>query len=216
MAAFKTHYNVGALSSILLFVPLGISINLPLEYILISSLISIFASLFPDIDIPTSKIARYLFFVLSFLISALLGFYIFELFALHLVVVFCIFTFIIISFLLPKLLIRLTYHRGMVHSIPMCAFLVFAIVIFCEDYLLLDSLISWIFGMAFGYGFFIHLLLDEMYSINILGLRVKKSFGSAIKFYDKNEPFYSVLLYVFIVFEIPYLPSFPIDFLEAL
>jgi hypothetical protein len=41
-----------------------------------------------------------------------------------------------------------------------------------------------------------------------MGIRLKKSFGTAIKFYDKKEIFASILLYIVIILEYKHLPSF--------
>lgn len=60
--------------------------------------------------------------------------------------------------------------------------------------------------MFFIGGFLIHLLLDEIYSIDLAGTRLKKSFGTAIKLYDKNNYFTSTLVYIILLVEILFLP----------
>lgn len=37
-------------------------------------------------------------------------------------------------------------------------------------------------------GYLVHLLLDEIYSVDITGRRLKASFGTALKFFDKRYP----------------------------
>ena len=41
--------------------------------------------------------------------------------------------------------------------------------------------------------------MDEIISLNALGLSIKKSLGSALKLYDKNNPFGTLFLYAAIV-----------------
>lgn len=41
----------------------------------------------------------------------------------------------------------------------------------------------------------IHLLLDEIYSVNVYGLRLKKSAGSAFKFFERKKPVQYACLY---------------------
>ncbi len=46
--------------------------------------------------------------------------------------------------------------------------------------------------------FLVHLLLDELVSLNALGISIKKSFGTALKLYDKHNIYGSISLYVLI------------------
>lgn len=80
---------------------------------------------------------------------------------------------------------KLSVHRGMFHSIP--ANLIAAEV----TYLFYPSdniIVKWLMAGAIAIGFFSHLLLDEIYSIGWSGAlpKVKKSFGTAIKFWGKE------------------------------
>lgn len=80
---------------------------------------------------------------------------------------------------------KLSVHRGMFHSIP--ANLIAAEI----TYLFYPSdnvRVKYIMAGAIAVGFFSHLLLDEVYSIGWSGPipKVKKSFGTAIKFWGKE------------------------------
>lgn len=57
---------------------------------------------------------------------------------------------------------------------------------------------SWLFGLFLFFGSLIHLLLDEIYSVNVFGLKVKKSFGTAIKFFERQKIWQYALLYLMI------------------
>lgn len=48
-------------------------------------------------------------------------------------------------------------------------------------------------------GFLIHLILDEIVSLNAFGMSFKKSLGSALKIYDKNNHLGSILIYIAII-----------------
>ncbi len=84
------------------------------------------------------------------------------------------------------LLGKLTVHRGMFHSIP-------ALIIASEATFLAyhnpDPKVRLLMAGGVALGFFSHLVLDEMYSVQWDGMRikVKKSSGSAIKFFGKNH-----------------------------
>ena len=84
-----------------------------------------------------------------------------------------------IRFGLAELLRRYTVHRGMFHSFVAAA-------IFGElTYLLLyddSNAVRWLIAGGVVLGFLSHLCLDEIYSVQWDGrLRVKKSFGTALK-----------------------------------
>jgi hypothetical protein len=40
----------------------------------------------------------------------------------------------------------------------------------------------------------VHLLLDELYSVDLSGLRIKRSFGTALKLTDWTQPLFSALM----------------------
>ena len=80
------------------------------------------------------------------------------------------------------LLGKLTVHRGMFHSIP--ALLISAELTFltyCSD----DLRVRILMAVGVGIGFLSHLVLDEMYSVQWDGAKVRlaKSSGSAMKFF---------------------------------
>ena len=45
-------------------------------------------------------------------------------------------------------------------------------------------------------GYMVHLVLDEIYSVDVLGTRVKRSFGTAVKFYDGRRIDHSIAMAV--------------------
>jgi len=86
--------------------------------------------------------------------------------------------FIVVKFGFGSLIQAFTKHRGMIHTIP------FAIL--CGQILFLTTagdIPSRILKAAgLSLGFLSHLLLDELYSVDIVKLNTKKSFGTALKF----------------------------------
>lgn len=93
---------------------------------------------------------------------------------------------------------RITVHRGVLHSIPFA--LIFAEIVFLflrpfgwRERLLL-ALAAWIGAMS-------HLILDEIYAVNFDGkkIRLKQSFGTAFKFWDRRFPMASGVAYLMVV-----------------
>jgi membrane-bound metal-dependent hydrolase YbcI (DUF457 family) len=89
-----------------------------------------------------------------------------------------------IRFGVAELIKRYTVHRGMWHSIPACAIAGLLAYLLCtgksEEVRVYKSL-----GVVLG--FMSHLLLDELYSVDLRGMRLKRSFGTAIKFWSKSR-----------------------------
>lgn len=86
----------------------------------------------------------------------------------------------------PSVLGRLTVHRGMFHSIP--ALLIASELTFL-GYYSNELRVRLLMAVAVGVGFLSHLVLDEMYSVQWNGVRIrlKKSAGSALKIMGKES-----------------------------
>lgn len=55
------------------------------------------------------------------------------------------------------------------------------------QYLEANELQSWLLGLFMSGGYVIHLTLDEIYSVDFTGVRIRRSFGSALKLLDFNQ-----------------------------
>ncbi len=92
--------------------------------------------------------------------------------------------FITVRYLLFYLFTRLTVHRGVFHSILATVFFIL-LGTNISFHLLQNSVLSaWLNGLFIGLGFIIHLILDEVYSVDLANIRLKRSFGTAIKLYN--------------------------------
>jgi hypothetical protein len=90
----------------------------------------------------------------------------------------CMAIYLIIRFGLAVLLKKYTVHRGMFHSLP--AALIAAEIAF----LVFDQENLWLRYYTAGavlIGFLSHLVLDELWSVDLRRVRLKKSFGTALK-----------------------------------
>ena len=81
---------------------------------------------------------------------------------------------------LRRVLSRLAKHRGISHSLPTCAVWGLATYLFYPSP---NHSLRLVMGLAVILGFFSHLLLDEICSVDLRGARVNKAFGTAIKFW---------------------------------
>lgn len=113
--------------------------------------------------------------------------------------------YIIIRFGVAEIFKRYTVHRGMWHSIPaaLIATLLAFLICSCEDIRLRAFK-----AIAVFIGFMSHLILDEIYSIDVRRVRVKKSFGTALKFWGTSlwgniSTYAKLILLLFVAFGDP-------------
>ena len=93
---------------------------------------------------------------------------------------------------------KVTVHRGMIHSIPM-AILVGEITFFAVTGTVEVRILK---AAALTMGYLSHLVLDEIYSIDSTGekLRLKKSFGTALKWTNPKQRGPVTIIYALIFF----------------
>ena len=60
-----------------------------------------------------------------------------------------------------------------------------------------DVLHAWLNGIFIALGFIVHLILDEVYSVDLFNSRMKKSFGTALKLFSHSNMPASALMAVF-------------------
>jgi hypothetical protein len=95
--------------------------------------------------------------------------------------------YLFIRYVLSQVFKRFTVHRGMFHSIPALLIAGLTTYLFYPS----DNARLRIFlGGAVMLGFLSHLVLDEMYSVDFMGVRLRtnKYAGSALKFFSKSWP----------------------------
>ncbi|WP_201529012.1 metal-dependent hydrolase [Psychrobacter frigidicola] len=107
-----------------------------------------------------------------------------------------------------KLFTRMTVHRGIIHSVPYMAILGLGLT--CLSYYSWHNTLSasWFYGLFLFGGAMVHLLLDEMYSVNLSGMTLKRSAGTAMKFYQHREKWWYLLLYSLLALLIYVAPPF--------
>ena len=179
MANFNVHLSVAASSSSIVAV-LGVNLNL-MDFSHAPWLIflGIVGGMLPDVDAVNSKPVRLLFNVLALLsataVLSILKNYVVSYQLVALAVGIYWFT----RYLVLASIKRFTVHRGIFHSV--LALLFFALLMVCiSDYAFKQSAsYAWLNGFFLGFGFLVHLLLDEMYSVDLSNRRMKKSFGTA-------------------------------------
>ncbi|HEB77778.1 MAG TPA: metal-dependent hydrolase [Methylothermaceae bacterium] len=188
MANFKVHLSgavlaSGAATTALLAIDLASQAQAPALFGL-----GVVGGLLPDIDADNSMPVRLVFSLLGLLgafaaIFYALGHYRFSIGEL---VVLGISAFAVLRFLVFELFLRLTEHRGVFHSLLAVVF--FGCLTTSLSYNLAQSppWLAWLHGLLLGGGYLVHLTLDELSGVDLLGGRLKRSFGTALKPFGRD------------------------------
>ncbi len=199
MANFNTHFAVGATSSaVITGVLLAMRVVEPTEAILAFA-IGTFGSLMPDIDADNSKAIDIGFTVISLLITILFVFSKSNIYSLVEMLIMAGVIFSTIRFGFIVIFRKLSRHRGIFHSIPVAFIWGVGTVIISYYFFRQDSLISWVYGIMITLGYIVHLILDEIYSVDLGNRRVKKSAGTALKFFSVRSNI-DAIKYIFVYF----------------
>ncbi|MDO4896495.1 MAG: metal-dependent hydrolase [Moraxella sp.] len=199
MANFRTHLTVGASISLAVAV-MGLGAGLyGLSTAVFGAVIGTIGSLLPDIDLRTSRPAKKGFAFAGVFLATLTAI----LYASHHVGTDAVVNalgvwavaYVLLKYVIFETFHRVTVHRGMLHSVPYMA--VFGLLVVYGSYygLKLTALVSWLFGLFLFIGALVHLLLDEWYSVNFWGFKLKKSSGTAFKFFESNKLTQYAVLY---------------------
>lgn len=219
MANYKTHRNIGIISSLIItsglyyYEKIYNGENIDIFNLSIMIIIGIIGSLIPDIDLKTStpsKIFKTFIYILSYFFS--FGYmysnkeYLIEQMNLDWIIINIIF--ILITLILATILVKFFQnqmrHRGIIHSIP---FALFSSIILFEILHLFNLNINisnfkfneLLISILYLTGFMTHLILDEIYSVDFRGKKIKKSFGTALKLFDKKNYYGTLIYYILII-----------------
>lgn len=210
MANFNTHISVAFVASGVAGLVLYKASMLSASEFLLSTIVGTIGGLLPDIDLDHAIPAKIGFNVVSLLAAFAMVIYISPQLSLLELMLAWILTYIIMRFGVFNLVNRFTVHRGIIHSVPYMA--IFALMLVYASFYGLKngSVFSWFLGLFLFFGALVHLILDEMYSVNVFGLSVKKSFGTALKFFDRHHIGWYVGLYAVLILMLVFAPPYHI------
>lgn len=195
MADFKAHTSVGTLWGLLLGTVSVISDFCSLIGGIVILFLAATSSAAPDIDSDTGRPRELVLSFLGIAIPIVLFFNISDSTSSENILAATLISFFLVRYILGYLLAKFTVHRGLWHSIPAA--------VLCSEitYLLFFDLpvkVRLLYALAVLGGFISHLLLDELYSVKVLALDTKRSFGTALKFTGSSK-LQTILLY-FLIF----------------
>lgn len=196
MADFKTHVTVAAILSAPLAASTFIMGFANMNEAILYALAGTLGGLLPDIDADDSAAIRLVFRLFGALVAGLAIAFGMDKLLHWQILALAIVSYLIVRFPIQWVFEQFTIHRGTLHSL--LANIMFAILAVPAAYHLfaLPAKTAWGIGVFVFLGATIHLVLDELYSIELSGMRIKRSFGTAMKLTDWGEPLASILLVV--------------------
>ncbi len=196
MANFATHLGVGTIASGMA-ATLAVATNMISQGDIITlALAGALGSVLPDIDLKDSRSSRIIFFALGLFLSFVVLFSVVSHYSIAELWAIWIGTFLAVRYIGHLLFHNFAVHRGVFHSILAALFFLMVTSAIFHVGLKADPRICWLTGLFMFFGYVVHLLLDEIYSVDFSGNRVKRSFGTALKLVENRDWAASFLMFV--------------------
>ena len=187
MANFPTHIGVGTVvSGALATVTLATDVVAPRDLVAVT-LAGVLGSVLPDIDLKDSRPSRAMFAGLAIFFSFAVLFSVESRYSIAEMLILWLGTLFLVRFVAGNVFHRFSYHRGIWHSLLAAAFSSFFTAAVFYWMLGRDESASWFAALFMMVGFLTHLILDEIYSVDVMDTRIKASFGTALKFIDAKH-----------------------------
>lgn len=194
MANFTTHVAAGIIGSgVLATLTLAANIVTPGE-IMTLVFAGAFGAVLPDIDLGHSRASQAMFAGLGVFIAFVLLFNISYRYSIAEMWIIWIATYVGVRYIGHNVFHHLSRHRGVFHSLLAGLLFAFLTAAFYSKVFGASETLSWLAATFMFAGYLIHLVLDEIYSVDVLNERVKESFGSALKIIDLRYPYATAAL----------------------
>ncbi|SIS75708.1 LexA-binding, inner membrane-associated putative hydrolase [Neptunomonas antarctica] len=196
MANFNTHFNIATAATGIASAALLSAGHADINTALWLWCLGTIGGLLPDIDSDNSTSLNIIFNIFSAVIILMVLRYITgehfrEIRFIELLVI-PLGVYGIMKWLIRPLFEKVTVHRGSCHSLlflTLCGLLTTQLTwIFNSEYATQSAIVALLSGGFVFFGGLIHLTLDEIYSVDLSNIRIKRSFGTALKIADfKNK-----------------------------
>lgn len=161
----------------------------------------------PDIDSDHSHSVRLVFGLLAFMSTAMGAWYLQSQLPFGHWLLASGAIYIAVRYLLAPSFKRFSVHRGIWHSLLAAIFFAWTGSTLSYAVFRQPSELAWTQGLALLVGCLVHLTLDELYSVDLEGARLKRSFGTALKLFDYDRPMRAIMLLMMMLTMLPWLPS---------
>ena len=208
MANFNTHLNVAfAASGIMALTVFKAGLIADSSFLLCVAL-GTMGGLLPDLDSDNSTPIKLGFNITSFVFAFGLVMHWRDDLSLLALVALWLAGYAFMRYVVFNIFTTLTVHRGVIHSVPYMAILGLGLTCLAYFGLQVSLNASWFYGLFLFGGAMVHLLLDELYSVNLMGATMKRSSGTAMKLYQHKDKWWYLLLYILLALLIYFAPPF--------
>ena len=194
MANFPTHIAVGTVvSGALATVTVAADMVAP-ENIVAVTLAGVLGSVLPDIDLKDSRPGRAMFAGLAVFFSFAVLFSLERQYSIAEMLILWMGTLVAVRYVAKEIFFRFSYHRGIWHSLLATVFCAFLTAWIYSTLLGRNEGVAWLAAGFMAIGYLTHLILDEIYSVDVMDTRIKASFGTALKPVDFKHPGHSTAM----------------------
>ena len=170
-------------------------------------LLTTLGGILPDIDSDHSHSVRLVFGLLAFMSAAAGAWLLQSQLAFSYWLMACVGIYAGVRYVLAPVFKSFSVHRGIWHSLLAAVFFAWTGSTLSHAALGQPSWLAWTHGLALLVGCLVHLTLDELYSVDLEGARLKRSFGTALKLFDYDRPWRAVALILLMLAMLPWLPN---------
>jgi hypothetical protein len=187
MANFNTHLAVAAVGSGLCATVALAGHAAPHNYLMTLTLAGAIGGILPDIDLEKAIPSRMLFSALGVVTAFIVLFGFKQQYSIVELWIVWLGVYLLVRYGAHAIFHQRTRHRGIFHSLLAGGFFMTLTAILFERVFGEPPALAWLTGLFVLIGFIIHLVLDEIYSVDIEGAEIKRSFGTALKVLDHHS-----------------------------
>lgn len=194
MANFTTHIAAGTVAAgALATLTLAADVVAP-ENLIAVTMAGVLGSVLPDIDLKDSRPGRAMFAGLGIFFSFAVLFTFATKYSVAELWILWLGTLVAVRYGLHWVFHHLAVHRGIWHSLLAATFCAAATAVVFHHVLDRHEGVAWLAAGFMFVGFLVHLALDEIYSVDVMDVRMKASYGTAMKLFDRRHPKASVAM----------------------
>ncbi|MGP4864871.1 metal-dependent hydrolase [Psychrobacter sp. T6-5] len=208
MANFNTHLNVAFMVSGTLSLTVYKAGLIDDSGFLVCVVLGTIGGLLPDLDSDNSTPIKLGFNITSFIFAFGLVMHWRSDLSLLALIVLWLAGYGFMRYVVFHIFTTMTVHRGVIHSVPYMAILGLGLTCLSYYGLHLPLTTSWFYGLFLFGGAMVHLSLDELYSVNLSNMKMKRSSGTAMKFYQQKDKWWYLLLYTILALLVYAAPPF--------
>jgi hypothetical protein len=187
MANFATHIGAGTVvAGALATLTLAADVVAP-ENLVAVTMAGVLGSVLPDIDLKDSRPSKLMFAGLAVFFSFAVLFNVAAKYSIAEMWIVWLGTLVFVRYGLHMVFHRLSVHRGIWHSLLAGVFSSIATAVVYYHVLGRHEGVAWLAAGFMMIGYLTHLVLDEMYSVDVMDTRIKASFGTALKLMDRRH-----------------------------